>query len=251
MKVYGLVGKKLSHSFSKAYFEKKFAAAQTSDCRYENFELSSIQNLSSLLKSRPEIRGLNVTIPYKESVIPLLQRMDEKVKVTGACNCIRVEADGSLTGFNTDVTGFQNSLQKHLPAGIDKALVFGTGGASKAAQYALAKMGIAHRLVSSSGAENSLSYEQIGEEMLRTHRLLVNTTPVGTWPAVDEKLPLPYQFLTRDNFLFDLIYNPEKTAFLEEGEKAGAGILNGYEMLVLQAEESWKIWNENDSTTLA
>lgn len=251
MKVYGLVGKKLSHSFSKAYFEKKFAAAQTSDCRYENFELPSIQNLSSLLKSRPEIRGLNVTIPYKEAVIRLLQRMDEKVEATGACNCIRVEADGSLTGFNTDVSGFQNSLQKHLPPGIDKALVFGTGGASKAAQYALAKMGIAHRLVSSSGAENSLSYEQIGEEILRTHRLLVNTTPVGTWPAVDEKLPLPYQFLSPDNFLFDLIYNPEKTAFLEEGEKAGAGILNGYEMLVLQAEESWKIWNENDSTTLA
>lgn len=243
MRRYGLLGRTLSYSFSKGYFAKKFADEGITDASYENFELPSIQGFPQLLSSFSDLKGLNVTIPYKEEVLPFLAEQDESVKAIGACNCIKLD-NGRLTGYNTDAAGFQNSVKPQLKPHHKKALVLGTGGASKAVCHALEKLGIAYRLVSRQPANNRLGYEDINEGILSEHHLIINTTPVGTFPNVDEALPLPYRLLTPGHFLFDLVYNPAKTMFLSEGERRGAQIANGYQMLVGQAEESWRIWNQ-------
>jgi shikimate dehydrogenase len=241
MKWYGLLGKTLKHSFSKAYFANKFHQLHIVDCRYENFELASIDELPQLLKDHPSILGLNVTIPYKEEVLPFLAEKNDIVKEVGACNCIKI-SDGKLIGYNTDVTGFEQSLQKYLEPHHKQALILGTGGAAKAVQYALKRMGISYQLVSRTKTETAIAYDEL-ETVFKHHQLIINTSPIGMFPKVDEAPAIPYQYITPGHLLFDLIYNPEKTLFLKKGEERGAKIANGAEMLVLQAEESWRIWN--------
>jgi shikimate dehydrogenase len=242
MRRFGLIGKTLSHSFSKNYFTQKFAQEHIDNCRYDLFELKTIEDLPALLLSYPDLEGLNVTIPYKQDVIPFLDEATEVVKEIGACNCITI-AGGKLKGFNTDVVGFKRSLETHLQHGHDKALILGNGGAARAVQYALQELGIEYKLVSRRKTGDGLGYEDIGEEILNQYTLIINTTPLGMYPNVDDAPPIPYQYLSPRHLLFDLIYNPAKTKFMQNGEERGARIANGHEMLILQAEESWRIWN--------
>jgi shikimate dehydrogenase len=242
MKLYGLLGKTLKHSFSKAYFAEKFAALNITDCQYENFELASINELPLLLANNPSIKGLNVTIPYKEDIIPFLHEKNEVVKKINACNCINI-VDGKLIGYNTDVFGFEQSLQPFLKPYHTKALILGTGGAAKAVQYTLKKLDISFQIVSRSKNDFTIIYDELDRSILQGHTLIINTSPLGMYPKMDEAPPIPYEFLTSRHLLFDLIYNPEKTLFLKKGEERGAQIANGKEMLLLQAEESWRIWN--------
>ena len=242
MRKFGLIGFPLSHSFSKKYFTEKFEKEGLNNCSYENFPLPVIDELKQLL-SLPGLEGLNVTIPYKEQVLSFLDYSSDIVKKIKACNCIKIK-EGKLFGFNTDVFGFENSLKKKIMSSIHKqALVLGTGGSAKAVIYVLENLGIKFKSVSRKPSAQSLSYEQLTKEIMPDYKLIINTTPLGMFPNVVEAPPIPYQYLTSDHFLFDLIYNPEKTLFLKKGEEQGTLIQNGYEMLVLQSEENWKIWN--------
>ena len=242
MKLYGLIGFPLTHSFSKKFFTEKFEKEGIKNCRYENFPLPVIDDVKNII-SLPGLQGFNITIPYKEQIIPFLHQASDIVNKINACNCVKI-VNGKLLGFSTDVPGFQYSLVSGLNLSLHKkALILGTGGSSKAVKYVLAKMGIEFITVSRKPAAGGLSYEQITEEIIQSHKLIINTTPLGMFPNVVEAPPLPYQFITKDHFLFDLIYNPEKTLFLKKGEQQGAQIQNGYDMLILQAEESWRIWN--------
>jgi shikimate dehydrogenase len=243
MKVYGLLGKTLKHSFSKGYFTEKFSALSINDCVYENFELPDITALPQLLKNNPDILGLNVTIPYKEDVIPFLDEQNEIVSEIKACNCIKIN-NGKLTGYNTDVIGFKQSLESCLEPHHGKALILGTGGAAKAVQYALDLLGISYLNVSRSKRADTITYDEVSRDLLNEYYLIVNTSPTGMYPNMDEAPILPYEHLSDKHLLFDLIYNPEKTLFLQKGAERGAKICNGAEMLILQAEESWRIWNE-------
>ena len=242
MKWYGLLGKTLKHSFSKAYFSKKFSSENIDDCRYENFELASINELPELLNGNPDIQGLNVTIPYKEEVLPFLDYENDIVKEINACNCIKISG-GKLSGYNTDVIGFQQSLEKLLKSHHKNALILGTGGSAKAVRYALNTLGVAYQNVSRTKTSSTITYEELDEESVKSHLLIVNTSPVGMYPKIEEAPAIPFQFVTPEHLLFDLTYNPEKTLFLKKGEEKGATISNGSEMLILQAEESWRIWN--------
>lgn len=243
MRRFGLIGKTLKHSFSKNYFTQKFREHQIQDCLYESFELSSIEELPSLIASHPDLEGLNVTIPYKEEVLSYLDAKNEVVEAIGACNCIRISQQ-KLIGFNTDVIGFRNSLEPQLKSYHKKALILGTGGAAKAVRYALNQLNIENFMVSRRKEFSDLGYEDIDEDVLKQYQLIINTTPLGMYPNVNDDPPIPYEYIGSDHFLFDLIYNPEKTRFLQRGEERGAQIANGYEMLIGQAEASWRIWND-------
>jgi shikimate dehydrogenase len=240
---FGLIGKTLKHSFSKNYFTQKFKENNIRDCSYETFELQSIDEFPVLFQTYPDIAGLNITIPYKEDVVKFLDEKNDIVKEIEACNCIKV-VEGKLHGFNTDVIGFKNSLQPKLEQQHTKALILGSGGAAKAVQYALKELEIEFMIVSRRKEFNELGYEDIDDEILKQYKLIINTTPLGMFPNINDDPPIPYHYITSEHFLFDLIYNPGKTKFLQQGEKQGAQIANGYEMLILQAEESWRIWNE-------
>jgi shikimate dehydrogenase len=249
MKKYGLIGYPLTHSFSQRYFTEKFVTERISGCSYSNFSLPKIGGLEAVLAD-PELRGLNVTIPYKEQILPFLHEQDEVVKKIRACNCIRIEG-GKLFGFNTDVIGFEESLAGQLKPHHERALVLGTGGAAKAVECVLQKLGIEYKLVSRSILTESspgnrpkpILYEQVDKALLETHTLIINTTPLGMQPKVEAFPPLPYEAITSRHYLFDLVYNPARTLFLRKGEERGAAVENGYDMLILQAEESWRIWN--------
>lgn len=243
MRRFGLIGHPLGHSFSQRYFTAKFAAEGIEDCVYELFPLGDIAELPALWAAHPDLEGLNVTIPYKEKVIPYLDGMSDVVRSAGACNCIRRTSDG-LIGHNTDVTGFEASLRPGLLPSHRRALVLGTGGASKAVAHVLGRLGIACRFVSRSGGGAALAYGQVDDEVMAAHTLLVNTTPLGTYPATDEAPDIPYHLLTPVHYLFDLVYNPPLTRFLREAVDRGAQARNGADMLAVQAEESWRIWNE-------
>ena len=242
MNRFGLIGRTLSHSFSRTYFTKKFTEEGLMGFVYENFELKTIEEFPLLFHEHPDIKGLNVIIPYKEEAIQYLSEQDEIVKAIGACNCIKVEGEKRI-GYNTDAIGFRKSLEPCLQLHHQKALILGTGGASKAIRYVLAQIGIEYLLISREKKEGTITYTELGEEVMQSHSLIINTTPIGMYPAVDAAPGIPYQFITRQHLLFDAIYNPAKTKFLAEGEKRGAQILNGYQMLIEQAEESWRIWN--------
>jgi shikimate dehydrogenase len=243
MRRFGLIGKTLKHSFSKNYFTQKFKDNQTRDCIYDIFELQSIDELPDLIATHPDLKGLNVTIPYKEQVLTFLNERSVVVQEIEACNCIKI-INGKLHGFNTDVIGFKSSLQPKLKPHHKKALILGTGGAAKAVKYALKELEIEYLLVSRRKEFGDLGYEDVDDEILKQYTLIINTTPLGMFPNMNDDPPIPYEFLTPQHFLFDLVYNPEKTKFLQHGEKQGAQIANGHEMLILQAEESWRIWNE-------
>lgn len=247
MRTFGLLGRSLAHSFSQTYFSQKFDRLQLNDCRYELFELAEAGDLAQLLARYPELAGLNVTIPYKEQIWPYLTRVAPSAALVGAVNVIEFAADGSLVGHNTDYVGFRESLRRFYPQHLHaagRALVLGTGGAAKAVAVALRELGIAHWLVSRDPMSAHLTYDELTPAVLAAHSLLINTTPLGTYPAVNECPPLPYAALTPAHYLFDLIYNPRETLFLQRGQAAGASIKNGFEMLELQAKAAWAIWNK-------
>lgn len=243
MRLYGLIGYPLSHSFSKKYFTEKFEREGLNDCRYELFPLPSIDALPQLLKQHPELCGLNVTIPYKEQVLSYLHAENELVQAIRACNCIDIR-NGKLKGYNTDVLGFERSLLEQWQPHHKKALILGTGGVSKAVQYIVQKMGLAYRYVSRKPGVHNFSYEQLTPAIMQEYTLIVNTTPLGMYPNITEAPPIPYEALTPKHYLFDMVYNPEKTLFLKMGAERGAVIKNGYDMLEIQADESWEIWNK-------
>ncbi len=242
MRRFGLIGYPLTHSFSQRYFAEKFQREGITDCVYQNFPLENISQLTSLLKEHPDLEGFNITLPHKEVVLPLLQSRSDVVLDMNACNCVRV-INQQLRGHNTDVVGFEQSLSHFLEQKPNAALILGTGGSSKAVAYVLKKLKIPFSFVSRNPSSQQLSYQQLNEEIIRQHQLIINTTPLGMYPV--EKYPeIPYESLGADHYLFDLIYNPATTIFLQRGADQGAKIMNGYEMLVLQAEESWRIWNQ-------
>ena len=242
MRVYGLIGYPLSHSFSQKYFTEKFEKEGIKDCSYQNFPISKIGEIEIIIDQHPELAGLNVTIPYKEKVIPFLDEFSDEVSEIVACNCIKIE-DNRLVGFNTDVPGFEKSFIRKLQPFHKEAIVLGTGGASKAIQFVLAKLKIPFIVVSRKPASDELSYEDIDDNIISTHQVIINTTPLGMQPNIHQYPSIPYLSITSQHYLFDLTYNPAKTVFLQKGEEMGATIVNGYEMLVNQAEGSWQIWN--------
>lgn len=244
MRKFGLIGKKLGHSFSKKYFTAKFEREGIVDAQYDLYELERIDELQALLKREPELVGLNVTIPYKEEVIPLLDELDNAAARIGAVNTIKI-ANGHTKGYNTDYIGFKNTLEAFYPqAKYKKALVLGTGGASKAICTALSDLGIFYTLVSRNPIAGGLSYGQLTKELLQEYNLIVNTTPLGMAPDTHTFPELPYESITPEHFAYDIVYNPEKTVFLERCEAAGAKIMNGLGMLHGQAEAAWQIWNK-------
>lgn len=244
-RLFGLIGYPLSHSFSKGYFTTKFEQEQIPNCQYENFPIETIAAFPDLIQSQPDLVGLNVTIPYKQVVMPYLDELDEGAAAIGAVNTIKV-VDGQLKGYNTDVIGFSESLKELLGEKAStplSALVLGTGGAAKAVFFALQQMGISYKTISRSKEKGDLTYEEVTADVLRQHRLIVNTTPLGMSPKVKTLPELPYIALTNQHFLYDLVYNPETTAFLQKGKDRGASVRNGLQMLHLQAEAAWSIWN--------
>ncbi len=242
MRQFGLIGFPLSHSFSKGYFTNHFLTENILDAQYENYPIESIDLLTDLWKNNPALKGLNVTIPYKKLVIPFLQHTSSVVQSIQACNCIKLH-QGALYGYNTDVIGFEKSLLPYLQPHHQKALIFGTGGAAAAVEWVLKKLGIAYQLVSRKASEGCISYASLTQDMITAHTLLIHTSPVGMFPNVDEAPNLPYEAITSKHHLYDLVYNPAVTKFLEKGAAQGATTQNGLEMLHLQADASWEIWN--------
>lgn len=244
--LFGLIGKNISYSFSKKYFSKKFKEKELSDYQYENFDIENIKDFPKIIHEfKFCLKGINITIPYKQDVFFYLDKVHKTARKVGAVNTIRITKKGKLKGYNTDVIGFQNSISPLLKSHHKKALILGTGGASKAVAYVFKQLEIEYLKVSRHPRKKKeISYAHLTEELLNNHTIIVNCTPLGTFPSIDEKPEIPYQFLAKEHLLYDLIYNPEITAFLKEGLNKGAQIKNGFEMLELQAEASWKIWNK-------
>jgi len=243
--VYGLVGKNIGYSFSKNYFTNKFSKLGYSNREYKNFDISSIEEFNSIIKGQKQLAGLNVTIPYKEAVIPYLNKLDPQARDIGAVNTIKVLSDGQLSGFNTDVYGFEKSIQALLAAFHKKALILGTGGASKAVAYVLNKLNIEFLFVSrTSENKNSISYPELTKNIMEEFQIVINCTPLGTYPQTEEYPPIPFEYITNRHLCYDLIYNPTETIFLKKSRLQGAITKNGLEMLELQAEKAWEIWND-------
>ena len=243
--MYGLIGRKLGHSFSANYFNNKFRKEGINES-YHLFQLSSIDEFPDLIERNTDLKGLNVTIPYKQEVMPFLSHISDEAKDIGAVNVIKISRNNGqpfLEGYNSDCFGFENSLKPLLTPLIKNALILGTGGASKAVVYVLKKLGIHSTFVSRNPAANQLSYDDLTTDIIAENKLIVNTTPLGMYPDIESYPPIPYHCLTSDHLCYDLVYNPEKTEFLKKAEAAGAKIKNGLEMLELQAIGSWQIWN--------
>ena len=246
MREFGLIGRTLRHSFSQTYFTQKFHNLDLTDHQYELFELVTIDELPALLSNHPDLCGLNVTIPYKEKVWPFLTKVAPSAARVGAVNTIEFTTDGRLIGHNTDMIGFRDSVRSFLPPDFaGRALILGSGGGSKAVEVALRDLGIGFWVVSRNPLGQGLTYDELTPEIMREHALIVNTTPLGTFPDEHECPPIPYDTLTSQHYLYDLIYNPRETEFMKRGQAVGAQSKNGFEMLCIQAEEAWKIWNEN------
>ncbi|GHC54299.1 shikimate dehydrogenase family protein [Ulvibacter litoralis] len=241
MAKYGLIGKDIGYSFSKTFFTAKFEHEKRTDS-YVNFDVGSISNLCDIITKNEDLKGLNVTIPYKEAVIPLLDRIDKEAKKIGAVNTIKINRDGKLIGYNTDNYGFAKALADFLPIKEKTALILGTGGASKAIAYVLETMGFTYRFVSRKKTNENLTYSNLDRNVMVSHYLIINCTPLGTFPNTHELPNIPYQYLTKDHVLFDLIYNPRETEFLKMGYAKGARVTNGFKMLEHQAKKSWSIW---------
>lgn len=243
MPEFGLIGKNISYSFSKDYFNKKF---EKKDLKfsYENFDLSDLNEFPAILSRHPELVGLNVTIPYKEAIIPYLDNLDKKAEKIGAVNTIKISRDGELTGYNTDYYGFRESLKPHIKNYHKNALILGTGGASKAVAYTFKKLKINFDYVSRNESnQTKFLYSDLTDAIISSYSIIVNCTPVGTYPDLNACPDIPLNSITEKHILYDLIYNPPLTKFLACGEMAGATVINGAEMLKLQAEKAWKIWN--------
>lgn len=244
-KLFGLLGKNIEYSFSRGYFSDKFAQLNLKGHKYVNFDLEQIEDLPKTIKESENLKGMNVTIPYKEEVIPFLNKIDKTASEIGAVNTIKFIKKGDLKGFNTDVFGFENSILPLIKKHHEKALILGTGGASKAIAYALKRNNIKFKFVSRNPeGKKEISYDSLSKETIEEYTIIINSTPLGTSPDIDKCPQIPYQFITSKHILYDLIYNPPITTFLSKGKEKGARIKNGLEMLKLQAEESWRIWND-------
>lgn len=241
MHKYGLIGKNIDYSFSKAYFNKKFKDSNI-DAVYENFDINNILKIKTILNREKNLKGLNVTIPYKENVIEFLDELDKTAKAIGAVNTIKIR-NNKLHGYNTDVYGFMTAVFPLLEKHHQKALVLGSGGASKAICYALQSFDIDYITVSRQPKNNQISYQEIDKKMINSHHLIINCTPLGTYPNIEESPDIPYQYLTQKHLLFDLVYNPTVSTFLAQGKSQKTKICNGYDMLMFQAEKAWEIWN--------
>lgn len=241
MRQFGLIGKTLKHSFSKKYFTTKFEKEGITDCQYNLYELPKIEDLAQLLNETKNLKGLNVTIPYKQAVIPFLNELSPEAQKIAAVNTIAFTSKG-IVGHNTDVYGFKNSLMPLLKSHHKKALILGTGGASKAVAFVLEQLNIDFQLVSRN-PNKGLTYNLLNKTIVEEYPLIINTTPLGTSPNIEYCPNIPYQYLTQHNLLFDLVYNPTVTLFMQKGLAQKASVKNGHEMLVLQAEKAWEIWN--------
>ncbi|MEI6190225.1 MAG: shikimate dehydrogenase [Chitinophagia bacterium] len=245
MRKFGLIGYPLTHSFSEGYFANKFAQENIADAQYVNFPIDSIQKFLALWED-PLLAGLNITIPYKKEVLVYLNEMSEVVQQMQACNCIKKQ-NGKLIGYNTDVIGFEKSLQPFLKPHHQNALILGTGGAAAAVEYVLSQLGIHYVFVSRNNtpqtSQPTFSYEDLNASIMSKHTLIINTSPVGMFPNTQEAPSIPYELLTTQHHLYDLVYNPAETLFMAKGLAKGASVQNGLDMLHIQAEESWKIWN--------
>ncbi len=248
MEKYGLIGYPLEHSFSRSYFNEKFSA-EGIDAEYLNFEIPHIKDFLGIIESNPELKGLNVTIPYKEQVIPYLDSIDPAAAAIGAVNVItitRLKGKIMLKGYNSDIIGFADSIQPFLTPGMKKALILGTGGASKAVYHGLKKLGVESLFVSRSDTEspNSIRYQMLTPEVMQEHKIIVNATPIGMFPHEDTCPNLPYEEIGKEHLLYDLLYNPDQTLFMKKGLEQGAMVKNGLEMLLLQADAAWDIWQK-------
>ncbi len=264
MKHYGLLGYPLSHSFSKKYFTDKFEKEKLTDHEYDLFELKNLDNFPDFLWAHPKLCGLNVTVPHKIGIIRYMDWVSAEAKQAGAVNCIRISAESpvlaafsgevgiqdhefKLEGFNTDVYGFENSLRPLLKHQTHKkALLLGNGGAARAVKFVLAKMEIPYQLVTRKPGERHLLFKNLNRQIIEEHTLIINTTPLGMAPNIEECPPIPYEYISENHLLYDLIYNPEQTLFLKKGFERGAFTKNGFEMLILQAEKSWELWRSNE-----
>jgi len=264
MKHFGLIGFPLSHSFSKKYFTEKFEKENITDAKYDLFPLEHIRELPAFLREHPDLRGLNVTIPHKQSILKYLDWIEHDARKAGAVNCICVTEespvmaafsgevgikghDFRLEGYNTDLYGFEMSLKPLLKSLHDQALILGDGGAAQAVKCVLENMGIAFTSVTRKAIPGNILFSDLKPHHIKNNLLIVNTTPIGMSPNVDECPPIPYEAITHDHLLYDLVYNPPETLFMKKGAERGAHTKNGYEMLVLQAEKSWEIWNSTNS----
>ena len=245
MQTYGLIGFPLGHSFSKNYFNQKFVDEHI-DAQYINFEISHIKQLNGVIEMHPEMKGFNVTIPYKEQIIPFLCQLSPEAKAIGAVNVVKIRREGRkalLKGYNTDTIAFRQSVTNLLQPHHKQALILGTGGAAKAVAYALTQLHIKVQFVSRQQKTDCITYEQLTPEIIQTHSVIVNCTPLGMYPNADSCPPLPYHAMSAQTLLYDLIYNPDQTLFMRNGAARGATTKNGLEMLLLQAFLSWQIWN--------
>ena len=246
MRKYGLIGYPLGHSFSKTYFTRKFLKENIKDCQYLNFPVKSISELPGLINENKELAGFNVTIPYKEEVIPYLNHLDETAEKIGAVNTVKIirrPENNELKGYNTDAYGFHSSILPCLKEHHKKALILGTGGSSKAIAYILDKLGVGYIYVSRSPRkENHISYSNVTRIIMDECKIIINTTPLGMYPDIDKCADIPYEFITKEHLIYDLVYNPENTVFLRKGAEKGAVTKNGLSMLHLQAEKAWEIW---------
>jgi len=249
VKTFGLIGESLQHSFSKQYFTDKFKRNNWNDVKYELFEITELGELNTFLQNNETLCGLNVTIPYKQSILSYLDELDETAKIVSAVNCIKIIRNKGalyLKGYNTDILGFSSAIKPFLESSHQKALILGTGGASKAVYYVLNQMGIDCYFVSQTKGEkqtNTFQYSDINEIMLSSFKLIVNTTPLGMYPNVSTCPELPFQYINETHFVFDLVYNPEETLLIKKSKEKGALTQNGLSMLYLQAEKGWEIWN--------
>jgi shikimate dehydrogenase len=263
MKHYGLIGYPLSHSFSRKYFTEKFEKEHITDHVYELFEIKNLGDFPELLRANTKLCGLNVTVPHKIGIVRYMDWISEEAKKVGAVNCIRISAespvlaafsgevgiqdhDFKLEGFNTDVYGFEHSLKPLLKKHHTKALLLGNGGAARAVKCVLDKLEIEYILVTRKPGRDHVLFKDLTKKMVEEHTIIINTTPLGTAPNIDECPPIPYEYITDKHLLYDLIYNPEQTLFLKQGHEKGAATKNGFEMLILQAEKSWEIWQSNE-----
>ena len=241
---FGLLGRNISYSFSKGHFTEKFKDPIFEGYTYENFDIQDINQFQELIKNNPDLKGLNVTIPYKETIIPFLNKRSKKAVAIGAVNTIQFTKKGKLKGYNTDYYGFKKSLQPLLQPHHTKALILGTGGAAKAVAFALKELGILYTIVSRENKQQTIRYDLLNATVFENHTIIINTTPLGTSPNTDNFPDIPYDFFTKKHIAYDLIYNPAETVFLQKAKKQGAITKNGLEMLIFQADKAWKIWNK-------
>jgi shikimate dehydrogenase len=239
---FGLIGKNIGYTFSKDYFNKKIKKERRK-ASYDIFDIANINEIHTILENNKNLRGLNVTIPYKESVIPFLDIIDKESKAIGAVNTIKIDKKNKLIGYNTDHYGFAKAIADFFPIKNKKAIILGNGGSSKAIDYVLKMMAFETLVVSRKKTKSSITYDKMDEDIVSSHHLIVNCTPLGTFPNIHDYPHIPYKFVGKDHLLFDLTYNPQVTEFMEIGMIQGARVSNGYKMLINQAEKSWKIWN--------